>query len=222
LDVAFDPDWPLAKRQSILDQLPGLYPKRGTLCGLSQTINLVFDIKPAIRELAVERPWGALANSPYAEESTRVQPNAVVGSVRLFGKARARFRLGHSAFGAAPLRGYGNPDLDPLIAEAYRFEIQLPQGTTALDQQRVLDLIESQKPAHTTMSARFGGQGFVVGVSSSVGIDTTFTALPQPVLGAAGNVRLSRASTVAASRRLGRLPLAVEHSSKVGMNTLLK
>ena len=120
------------------------------------------------------------------------------------------------------MRGYGNPDLDPLVAEAYRFEIQLPPGTIAIEKHRVLDLIESQKPAHTTMSARFGGDGFVVGVSSSVGIDTAFTALPPPVLGAAGNVRLSRASVVAASRRLGRLPLAVGSSSKIGVNTLLK
>jgi len=222
LDVAFDPSWPDSKRRDILSALPKLYPLRGTLSGLAQTIHKVYDVTPAIRELAAERPWGALAHSNTDKSTPLVQPDAIAGAVRLFGKARARFRLGHSALGAAPIRGYGNPDLDPLLAEAYRFEVQLPRGTSEIDRNRVIDLIESQKPAHTTMSVRFGGDGFVVGIGSSVGIDTAFTPLPPPVLGASGNIRLRRASLVAASPARGRLPLVVGLSSAVGVQTLLK
>ena len=222
LDVAFDPDWSDCRRRAILSALPLLYPQRGTLAGLTATIDTVFHIKPAIRELAAERSWGALADSKKDKAGALVQPDATVGAVRLFGKARARFRLGHSALGAAPIRGYGNPDLDPLIAEAYRFEVQLPRETSPIDQSRVTGLIESQKPAHTAMSVRFGGDGFVVGIWSSVGIDTAFTPLPQPVLGASGNIRLRRASLVAASSARGRLPLVVGLSSAVGVQTSLK
>ena len=190
LDVAFDPDWSDCRRRAILSALPLLYPQRGTLAGLIATIDTVFQIKPAIRELGAERSWGRLADSKKDKAGALVQPDATVGAVRLFGKARARFRLGHSALGVAPIRGYGNPDLDPIIVEAYRFEVQLPRGTSPIDQSRVTGLIESQKPAHTAMSVRFGGDGFVVGIWSSVGIDTAFTPLPQPVLGASGNIRL--------------------------------
>jgi phage tail-like protein len=222
LDVTFDPDWSDSRRRDILNALPTLYRHRGTLCGLTQTIHLIFGVTPAIRELGVQRSWGALADSSKDEAEALVQPNATVGAVRLFGKARARFRLGHSALGAAPLRGYGNPDLDPLIAEAYRFEVQIPRGSTGVDRGRLTALIASQKPAHTAASVRFGGDGFVVGVWSSVGIDTSFTPLPQPVVGASGNIRLRRASLVAASPARGRLPLVVGLASAVGVHTLLE
>ena len=72
------------------------------------------------------------------------------------------------------------------------------------------------------MTIRFGGDGFVVGVWSAVGIDTAFEPLPGPVLGAAGNVRLRRASLVAAGPPRGRLPLAVGVSSSVGVQTSLE
>jgi phage tail-like protein len=223
LDVVFDPDWTESRRRRVLRELPALYPMRGTIGGLTAVCRLIFDVEPAVRELAVDRSWGALADSASREtEPPRVQPEARVGSVRLFGKARARYLLGHSALGAAPLRGYGNPDLDPLAADAYRFEVQIPRSSPDLDPARVAALVESQKPAHTAAAVRFGGDGFVVGVWSAVGIDTAFTPLPRPVLGAAGNVRLRRASLVAAGPPRGRLPLVVNVSSAVGVQTLLE
>jgi phage tail-like protein len=227
LDVAFDPAWPDSKRRQILHHLPKLYTKRGTVGGLAKTFELIFDgVKPAISELAAERSWGALADSRHKKGAPpRVQPNAQVGVVRLFGKAKARFRLGHSALGAAPIHAYGNPDLDPLVAEAYRFDIQIPRGPTpptALEQARMKALIDSQKPAHTAATIRFAGDGFVVGVWSAVGVDTAFTPPPPSVLGAAGNVRLRRASLVAAGPLRGRLPMAVSVSSVVGVQTLLE
>ncbi len=222
LDVVFDPTWPDTERRKILNTLPTLYAQRGTLAGLSAAILLIFGVNPAIRELATERSWGALADSSKAKADALVQPSAAVGSVRLFGKAKSRFRLGHSALGVAPIHAYGNPDLDPLNAEAYRFEIQIPSGTTGVDRNRLNDLIASQKPAHTTATVRFGGDGFVVGVWSAVGIDTAFMPLPAPTLGASGNVRLRRASLVAAGTPRGRLPLAIGVSSVVGVQTLLE
>jgi phage tail-like protein len=220
LDVAFDPAWPEAKQRQIVQQLPALYKQRGTLDGLTQTFALVFDVTPALRELAPERPWGALAES-RPNGAPRVQPGAQVGSVRLFGKARTRFRVGHSALGAAPLHTYGNPDLDPIMAEAYRFEVQVPRGA-AIDVARMTALIESQKPAHTAATVRFGNDGFVVGVWSAVGIDTALAPLATSVLGTAGNVRLRRASVVAAGTPRGRLPLVVGVTAAVGIHTLLQ
>ena len=223
LGVVFDPTWCDTLRRNILKQLPQLYAQRGTLAGLMAAIKLVFvDIEPAIVELAAQRSWGALGDSSKTGADAPVQPNAVLGSVRLFGKARTRFRLGHSALGVAPMHAYGNPDLDPLNAEAYRFEVQIPRASSNVDHARLKALIDSQKPAHTAVTVRYGGEGFVVGVWSSVGIDTAFTSLPPPVLGASGNVRLRRTSVVAEGTPRGRLPLAIGVSSVVGVQTLLE
>ena len=147
---------------------------------------------------------------------------ATVGAVRLFGKAEARFRLGHSSLGTTPLRGYGDPDLDPLIAEAYRFEVQLPSSSTGIDRGRVIDLIASQKPAHTAMSVRFGGEGFVVGIWSSVGIDTSFSPWRSRCWALRETYGCARASLVAASHARGRLPLVAGLSSAVGVHTILE
>jgi len=221
LDVAFDPTWSDARRRAILSQLPALYPLRGTVCGFVKIFNLIFDLTPAIEELAPARPWGALADSGTPADPS-AQPNAQLDAVRLFGQGRARFRLGSSALGQAPIHAYGDPDLDPLVAEAYRFEVQIPRGTGGAVRDRMTALIEAQKPAHTVATIRFGGDGFVVGVWSAVGIDTAFLPLPQPVLGATGNVQLNRASTAAAGPPRGRLPLTVGASSAVGVRTLLE
>jgi len=222
LGVVFDPTWSDTLQRHILKKLPQLYAQRGTLSGLMAAIKVVFDVEPVIQELAAQRSWGALGDSSKTGADAPVQPIAVLGSVRLFGKARTRFRLGHSALGVAPMHAYGNPDLDPLNAEAYRFEVQIPRASWNIDRDRLNALIDSQKPAHTAVTVRYGGEGFVVGVWSSVGIDTAFTALPAPVLGASGNVRLRRTSVVAEGTPRGRLPLAIGVSSVVGVQTLLE
>lgn len=221
LDAAFDPDWDDAKRRRILAALPALFKQRGTVAGLSRVIREVLGIDPVILEGPEGRSWGALAGARANPPDGDPRPLARLGVVRLFGTSRARFRLGHSALGGAPLRGYGDPDLDPLDAEAFRFQV-LVARTAPLDRDRLAALIEAQKPAHTAMTFRVGGDGFVVGVWSTVGVDTAFTPLPAPVLGGSGNVRLGRASLVAAGPRRGRLALAVGRSSAVGVHTLLE
>jgi phage tail-like protein len=222
MDVVFDPDWDDSLRRQVLAALPGLYKQRGTLAGLAAAIKLVFGITPSIQELAAEQPYGALAESRPSASGALVQPNATLGSVRLFSRSSTRFRLGQSALGAAPIHSYGNPDLDPITSLAYRFSIQVPRGPESIDHTRFRDLVESQKPAHTLATVRYGGEGFVVGVWSSVGIDTAFEPLPAPVIGPTGNVRLRRASLVAAGPPRGRLPLAVGVSSAVGVHTSLE
>lgn len=197
LDLAFDPAWEAARRRAILAALPRLYPLRGTVAGLRMAIRLVFDVDPAIEEVAGERMWGALGRG------------TVLRAVRLFGKSRARLRLGNSPLGAAPLRSYGDPDGDPLAAGAYRFRVLVPAASLGdgIGLERLRRLVDSQKPAHTLATVRQGGSGFVVGTWSGVGIDTAFAPLPAPVLGgggraaAPGTVRLNRMSVLRAGRR---------------------
>lgn len=212
LDVAFEPSWPVARRRAILAAIPRLYPLRGTVEGLKLAIQLVFDAQPAIQEIGLNRHF------------TGVSRSSRLGSVRLFGRARSRFRVGRSALGAAPLVSFGDPTADPLREGAYRFRVLMPPGTasTAEARARLERLVESQKPAHTLATVVVGGRGFVLGVAPvAVGIDTAFGPLPAPVLGAAGNVRLGRASVLRAGRR-GPRPGFTAGFAAVGIQTSME
>jgi hypothetical protein len=143
--------------------------------------------------------------------------------VRLFGRARARFTLGASALCQAPLRGFGDPALDPLAAASWRLRVLIPtQGTPprAL-RERLTRLIDSQKPAHTVVTTRVGGTGFVVGSWSAAGVDTLLAPLPAPVLGGPqGSVRLSRASVLWTRRGGARGVLSLGRTAAVGVHTV--
>jgi phage tail-like protein len=225
-DIGFDSTWNADKRRQILRAAPQLYRQRGTLAGMKNAINLVFGVTPAIDEASATGMWGALG-SQQALKAARcnksappasLKRNAKLGSVRLFGKTRSRFRLDRSPLGGAPLRSYGNPDQDPFTAGSYRFNVLVPAipNMTQQDRDRLTGLIESQKPAHTVASLRVGGTGFLLGSWSAVGVDTSFTPLAAPVLGSAGNVRLNRMSI------LWNGPGGPDHNTVLGQSFILE
>jgi phage tail-like protein len=241
LDLVFDPSWGPELRRKVLLALPDLYRKRGTVSGLTETIKLIFDVTPAIQELATERSWGTvtakttdtslqkLANAQLSRllcpgktnggvkaEVPEVKNPARLGATRLFGKSRARFRLNTSALNSAPLRSFGNPDHDPLLAQAYRLRILVPALRNADARQKLEQLVASQKPAHTLATIRVGGDRFILGDTSAVGIDTVIAPLPRPVLGRKGNVRLSRASVVWHGKHGTPLGISLGHNSLIG------
>jgi phage tail-like protein len=220
LDVVFDPVWPPDLRRKILHALPELYRRRGTIAGLTEAINLVFGVEPVIQELAAERNWGSVAK----RDGTPLQNEARPGAVRLFGKSRARFRLNSSSLGNAPLRSYGNPDHDPLLAQVFRFNILVPPFslTSANARQRLEQLIASQKPAHAMATIHFGGEGFVLGHTSAVGVDTALMPLPPPVLGKAGNLRLRRMSVLWHGARGTPKGMQIGETAVVGVQTIVE
>jgi phage tail-like protein len=189
LGLALDPAWEPPRRRAVLRALPELYRRRGTLAGLKLAFRLVFDVEPAIEELALARGWAAF------DRRSRI------GTTRLFGRRRARAQLGRSALGATVLKSYGNPANDPLEALAYRIRILVPPVSgRPLSRNRVQALLDSQKPAHTIATLRLGGDGFVLGTRSAIGIDTIFAPPPAPVLGRTGNVRLNRMTVLRRGR----------------------
>lgn len=192
LDVAFEPSWPVERWRDILAAVPQLFRLRGTPEGIAQAVKLVFGARPAIQELGRERRYAGVSRG------------ARLGTLRLFGRARSRFRVGGSALGAVPLVSFGDPVDDPLREGAHRFRVLMPPGTasTAEARARLERLVDSQKPAHTLATVHVGGSGFILGAAPvAVGIDTAFGPLPAPVLGAAGNVRLGRASVLRSGLR---------------------
>jgi phage tail-like protein len=171
-DIAMDPAWDGPTRRRVLQAAPQLYRQRGTVGGMKTAIALVFGFDTAdiaIDEPTADRTWGAVGS-------------AQIGSVRLFGKARARFRLGASLLGQAPLRSFGNPDQDPLLAQAFRFTVSTPPVGSGNARTRLQALIDAQKPAHTRATLAPEANGFVAGPASAVGVDTILAAPPPFVL----------------------------------------
>jgi phage tail-like protein len=211
LDLTFDASWDSERRRAIVRALPRLYRMRGTVAGLKLAIQLIFDSEPAIQELAAERSWGAVGR------------DAVLRGTRLFGRSRARFTLGRSALSRAPLKSYGNPDHDPLVDGAYRFRVLVPLGerTSGVGWQRLVRLVEAQKPAHTQATVRSGGSGFVIGPYSAVGVDSALAPPPAPVVGRAGNVRLRRMSVLWPARRGRRPAMVLGSRTVVGTQTVM-
>ncbi|HEX8186467.1 MAG TPA: phage tail protein, partial [Blastocatellia bacterium] len=221
LDLAFDPAWGPGLRRKVLAALPALYRRRGTIAGLVEAIKLITGIEqPVIQELTAERNWGSVGNNDGKPQ----QNPALLGAMRLFGRSQARFRLNSSALGKAPLRSYGNPDHDPLLAQVFRFRVLVPpQGLTSESSRRQLErLVTSQKPAHTLATIRIGGEGFILGNTSAVGVDTIFGSLPPPVLGKRGNVRLRRASLLWHGKQGSRKGLTLGETSVLGVQTIVE
>jgi phage tail-like protein len=212
IDVAYDPRWSAAVRRRILRAVPALYAHRGTRQGLRRTIELVFGVNCGIDELGPQRAFAALGFG------------ANLGSVRVFGRASARVRLGASALGRAPLLSFGNPDRDALSANAFRFRVLVPPTLGASEplSRRLAELVAAQKPAHTVETLRRRRTGWVVGTGSGIGVDTAFTGLPKPVLGSSGNIRLRRNSILAAGSRPARPGGASAANWRVGINSHLE
>ena len=220
--IVFDQAWNIELRRKLLRAIPLLYRRRGTVAGLKQAIQLIFDVDPVIDEQPFRRSMGI------------VNHNARLGSLRLFGKSKARFRIGRSALGEAPIRSFGNPDHDPVREDAHRFTVLVPPvpAVESFGIERLNQLIEYQKPAHTQHRLRIGGQGFIVGRSSAVGIDSKLIPTAPPVLGGVlgagqsgkqqGNIYLSRQAILRPDPRRRRSGIRVGITSTVGIHTVLE
>lgn len=208
-NIEFDPSWDAATRRRILAAAPALYRARGTPAGLTLAIQTVFGVTPYVDEGSAIGPWGALAckgtgtctamGTPCAAGApSSIGRPARLREVRLFSRSRTRLQLDRSALGTAPLRSHGNPDLDPFASGAYRVTVLVPplQDRSPQQAQRLVSLVGSQSPANTVPQVRTGGNGFLLGQLSVLGIDTSLTPIAAPVLGASGNVRLNRMSVL--------------------------
>jgi phage tail-like protein len=212
LDIVLDPAWSEQMRRDILLAAPELYRRRGTPWAIARAIELTTGFAPAIQELGGVNPFARLAKQ-------RSDRGFRLGEARLFGAAKARFRLDASALGGAPLRSHGDPDRDHVAATGWRVLVQVP----ALDNDdavaRLRRLIDAQKPAHVVTQLRVGSDLALLGIHSAVGIDTRLAGLPLPYLGV--NTRLHRATALARGRGHGGSSFAVGTASAVSLQTVL-
>lgn len=181
IGLGFEAEMPADRRRALLAAAPGLYRRRGTPQGLLDTLRIALGVSATLEEPARRRPWGALGL-------------ACVGAVRLFGRSDARFRLGSSRLGRAPMVAGGDPDLDALRAGTHRVRVHLPRALDdggRVDSELVARVVRSQTPAHlvaTVTSAPV--TGYAVG-HARVGVDTVLSAPEPAVLGSTGRGRTS-------------------------------
>lgn len=184
LGMAIDPGLSADRRRTLLKAAPNLFRRRGTRSALIEAIRLTTDFDAVVEEPGLARAWGAVGADGEGS-------GARLGQVRLFGRSDIRLRLGTSYLGRARLRSYGNPDLDPHYAGAFRIVVGLP----ALDEstrRRVEHLVEDMVPGHVLTDLTTGrGDGFWLLPGAKLAVDTRLGRPPAPVLGGAGT-RLDR------------------------------
>jgi phage tail-like protein len=205
-EIVLDPSWSVDARRAILEAAPELYRRRGTPWAVSRAIELAIGVAPAIEELGATIPFARLG-------AFRINDS------RLFGRARARFRLGASAIGAAPLRAYGDPDRDHVAALGWRVVVQVPNDGSPELATRLRRLVDAQKPAHIAAAVRVGGELALLGIESAVGIDTRLGGLPAPALGT--NTRLGRRTVLARGTRRGGAEITAGVAAALGIQTVL-
>lgn len=203
LDVRFDPLWDDQRRRAIIEAIPELYRRRGTLTGLRRALALTLGVEPVVDDRSADAPWGAIGRT------------SVLGGTRLFGRHRARFSLDASRLGQAALVSHGDPVHDARLAIAHRVFIAVPRAlATAIGRDRLERTVQSQKPAHVDAIVRVGHSHFIVGAASMLGVDTLLQHPPRPILGGPkGNVRLGRESVIRPPRHGRRAGLDLGHGA---------
>lgn len=180
IGLGFESEMTVEQRRALIAAAPSLYRRRGTPSGLVDTLAVATGVPATVQELGPERPWGAAGS-------------ARLGGFRLFGRSRARVRLGASRLGSAPLVSRGDPDDDAQLAGANRIVVVVPPGSPRALVERV---VRSQTPAHVVATVRVPEPGFVL-TQLHVGIDTVLLA-PAPAV--VGDLRLGRGGVLAGGR----------------------
>jgi phage tail-like protein len=180
LGTGFETEMPVANRRAFLRAAPELFRRRGTPQGLVETLDVALGVPSTVEELGPARAWGAVGRTH-------------VGALRLFGRSRARVRLGTSRLGIARVDGRGNPDHDALLAGAHRIRVHVPAGT---DSSLVARVVRSQIPAHVVADVASATAGFVA-TTLRLGIDTT---LSPPASAVVGDTALGRRGVVSGGR----------------------
>ena len=200
IGLGFEAEMTVAQRRALIAAAPDLYRRRGTPAGLRDTLATAIGVEATVRELGPERPWGAIGA-------------ARLGAVRLFGRSRARVRLGASRLGTAPMVARGNPDDDARLAGSNRIVVSVPAGSRRALVERV---VRSQAPAHVAATVRVDEPGTVL-AELRLGVDTVLSA-PAPAV--VGTVRLGRSSVLAHGR--ASAPLVLGRPLIVGSNTRME
>jgi phage tail-like protein len=157
VDLAFDPSWPLEKRQALVCEAISLYRTRGTIPGIERYVEIYIGNRPQIVEDWLERP---------SRPAFLGMPGAVLGW----------------GLPILPVVGGAMPSDAVLWAlYAHRFTIFVyidDDGQTEMTLRAVDRIVEVNKPAHTVHRSEPIFANARVGIQSRVGLDLVLGAPP--------------------------------------------
>jgi phage tail-like protein len=160
LGLTLDERWPLLARRQLIDEIPQLWRKRGTVAGLTRYLELYLDRPPLIVEHYRLR---GLGGALLSNEASTLFSGAVVGH---------NLRVGGSVgeTGEAPLAGTAQ---DAFTTHAHRFSVVVPQLLDSEALSVVVDVLETHRPAHTMYDLCTASTGMRVGLGLHVGLIST-------------------------------------------------
>jgi phage tail-like protein len=189
--LSFDGGYPTAQRRRLLREAANLYPKRGTLAGLKQALDIATDDGVTSGEIVVledfrlRRTFATILGADLADETDpllqgiAVSGNSYVGDTLFLGDETRREFL--ALFG---------PDL-PNDAEeeailaffdelAFRVTVLVHQDVEPQDLGLIRRIVEQETPAHLLTRVFTATYPFLVSISSLIGVDTYLAPKPDP------------------------------------------
>jgi phage tail-like protein len=208
VDFPLDESWPRDRRRAAVAQAFALEGIRGTVEGLRRYIRLYADASASIEEPAQEATIWSLGETSLLGFGTMLAAaeaqGAVLGTTAI---------LDHSHLTGD--QDYGAP-LFQDIAHRFCVHVYKTEVPTAEAVGAVRDVIEREKPAHTTYDLCVIGPRMRVGFQARLGIDAIVAGAP-PALTLEGGLELGYGTVLADTpRRPGRL----DSDSRIGPTQL--
>lgn len=204
IGVSLDRNWTIAQRRLFLKQAGRLQGIRGTRFGLRQQLLLLLGMRPeevccpcdAPKQTCTPKPlncapapkgcsWEA---PPLILENYELRRWLFLGSGALGDNAMLwgerivnRSRLGSNAqAGVSQLKTTPDPFHDPFLVYANKFTVFVPARFGAAEKSRrsLINLLESEKPAHTQYQIEYVAPRMRIGFQSMIGLDSVVGRYP--------------------------------------------
>jgi phage tail-like protein len=174
LAVELDENWPVSKKRQAIIRAIASYRWRGTLKGLKDSLLFYAGVDAQIDEPITRADWWALADDgddkqPYTDgarlgANTRLAPveagGAVLNTTAILDRSNL---IGSDEFGV------------PLFTDvAHQFTVSVHRGQVRCEEDvnRIREVIEREKPAHTVYELCVIEPSMRVGFQARLGIDT--------------------------------------------------
>ena len=191
IGASFETGYAPAQRRRLLQEAATLYPKRGTLAGLQQALDIATNDGVSSGEIVVledfrlRRTFATILGADLADETDpllqglAVSGNSIVGDSLFLGDDI------HSEFLALFSADLPNPEEATAIATffdelAFRVTVLVHQTVTPQDLSLIRRIVEQETPAHLLTRVLAASQPFLVGMASLVGVDTYLAPNPTP------------------------------------------
>ena len=231
IGISLDRHWPEDKRREWVRQAGSFFCLRGTREGLRRQLLLFLGMEPktcccpesAPRKHCCPKPLNCAPPPPpiccwqpppLVLEHFQLRRWLFVGAGRLGAEAELwgsaivnRSQLNENARAdVTKVLSTPDPYRDPFHVYAHKFSVFVPAcfGNSEASKRSLLNLLESERPAHTQYQLEFVEPRFRIGFQSSVGLNTVVGRYPEGIT-LAGDMKLGRATILSSSpeKRVG-------------------